>query len=236
MTGAQALIYARSRHGSSDFDRAARQQRVILSAPPPDGLRDDPAPALDELEDSLKSAVKTDIPPAKLPQLLELASRIDIANVRSFVFSPPLYADGSLAGLGERHRPNVGRIRAAVANAFNFDPSQEARARGGRRGGRPGLGRQRDRPARPARRTWPTTSTTAGSPPPPRTSARRARYPPTRSSASTTGPRSRLPKTIALLDRGLRRGGDPVTDPAVKVDVIVTIGTRTPKLQAPVTP
>ncbi len=31
MTGAQALIYARSRHGSDDFARGARQQRVILS-------------------------------------------------------------------------------------------------------------------------------------------------------------------------------------------------------------
>ena len=31
MTGAQALVYARSRHGSNDFDRASRQQRVILS-------------------------------------------------------------------------------------------------------------------------------------------------------------------------------------------------------------
>ena len=31
MDGAEALIYARSRHTSSDFDRAQRQQRVILS-------------------------------------------------------------------------------------------------------------------------------------------------------------------------------------------------------------
>ena len=31
MNGAQALHYARSRHGSNDFDRGARQQRVLLS-------------------------------------------------------------------------------------------------------------------------------------------------------------------------------------------------------------
>ena len=31
MTGAEALVYARSRHASDDFDRAARQQRVLLS-------------------------------------------------------------------------------------------------------------------------------------------------------------------------------------------------------------
>ena len=31
MTGAEALRYARSRHGSNDFDRGVRQQRVLLS-------------------------------------------------------------------------------------------------------------------------------------------------------------------------------------------------------------
>ena len=31
MDGAEALRYARSRHGSNDFDRGARQQRVLLS-------------------------------------------------------------------------------------------------------------------------------------------------------------------------------------------------------------
>ena len=49
MNGAQALIYARSRHTSSDFDRAQRQQRVILSireqADPGQGPgQPDPAP------------------------------------------------------------------------------------------------------------------------------------------------------------------------------------------------
>ena len=46
MNGAEALRYARSRHGSTDFDRGPRQQRVLLSlreqADPQDA---DPAPA-----------------------------------------------------------------------------------------------------------------------------------------------------------------------------------------------
>src|SRR5665647_2370792 len=90
MTGSQALIYARSRHGSDDFDRASRQQRVILS------LRQQAdfttlIQRLPDLVQSTSKAVKTDYPIAKLPQLIELASRIDIGNVRSFVFSPPYY-------------------------------------------------------------------------------------------------------------------------------------------------
>src|SRR5665647_727496 len=90
MSGSQALIYARSRHGSDDFDRASRQQRVILS------LRQQAdfttlIQRLPDLVQSTSKAVKTDYPIAKLPQLIELASRIDIGNVRSFVFSPPYY-------------------------------------------------------------------------------------------------------------------------------------------------
>ena len=56
MNGAEALRYARSRHGSNDFDRGVRQQRVLLS------LREqaDPQaliPQPPDLVQALKSAV-----------------------------------------------------------------------------------------------------------------------------------------------------------------------------------
>lgn len=233
MTGAQALIYARSRHGSSDFDRAARQQRVILSV----RAQTDFATILsrfDELKNSLKSAVKTDIPPAKLPQLLELASRIDIANVRSYVFSPPLYAT-DLWPVSSNVIPKVSRIRAAVANAFNFTPSQEA---------------ERVAVADEGAQVWVLNGTATRG----RASdvadyldyrglfASAPNQRPTGAVPADTvirvynGAELRLPKTIALLTEVFGVAVTPVTDPAVKVDVIVTIGTRTPKLQAPVTP
>jgi LCP family protein required for cell wall assembly len=129
MTGAQALIYARSRHGSNDFDRGARQQRVLIS------LREqsDPAaliPRLDDLIGALKSAVHTDIPVGLLPQLLQVASSVDTHNIRSYVFAPPLY--GSDAGYqsdprGYRIEPSISRMRKAVAEAFIVDPAAEAR-------------------------------------------------------------------------------------------------------------
>ena len=76
MDGAEALRYARSRHGSNDFDRGARQQRVLLS------LREqaDPQaliPHLPDLVNALKSAVSTDIPVNQLAPLLGLASQVD---------------------------------------------------------------------------------------------------------------------------------------------------------------
>jgi len=90
MTGAEALVYARSRHGSSDFDRAARQQRILVS------LRDQLdigtiLPRIDELAAALGQAVRTDIPREIVPQLLGLADSIDSRAIRSYVFAPPLY-------------------------------------------------------------------------------------------------------------------------------------------------
>ena len=91
MTGAQALIYARSRHGSNDFDRGLRQQRVLVS------LRDQMSAQaiianLPALVDALKGSVKTDIKTSDLPKLLALAESVDTKNIRSFNFAPPYFA------------------------------------------------------------------------------------------------------------------------------------------------
>ena len=235
MTGSQALIYARSRHGSSDFDRASRQQRVILS------LRQQTDFAtliqrLPELVQSTSSAVKTDYPIDKLPQLIDLASRIDIANVRSFVFAPPYYGvEGYPGGIYEL-TPNVARIRAAVAGAFNFDPHAEA---------------QRQAIAQEGAQVWVLNGTGAlGS------GAAVAGYldfrgiaasapnqrPPAGGVPANTvirvynGAGAKLPLTIALLQQVFGVKVQSVTDPTVRVDVIVTTGTNTPVLQAPAVP
>jgi LCP family protein required for cell wall assembly len=127
MTGSEALVYARSRHGSSDFDRAARQQRVILSLRQQADFATLARPdVLSALVKSTKGALKTDFPIDQLPQLLELAQRIDVGNVRSFVFSPPYYGtEGIVNGLYVL-QANVPRIRAAAKDAFDFDPRQQA--------------------------------------------------------------------------------------------------------------
>jgi hypothetical protein len=126
MDGSQALRYARSRHGSSDFDRGARQQRVLLSlreqADPQDLI-----PRLPELIDALSSAVSTDIPSNQLAPLLGLASQVDTKNIRSYVFAPPFYGVESARNAPVYYiRPNVSKIRAAVRDAFTADPADEA--------------------------------------------------------------------------------------------------------------
>jgi LCP family protein required for cell wall assembly len=127
MTGTEALVYARSRHsGQGDFDRAARQQRVLTS------LREQAdistlVPRIPQLVDALKATVRTDIPQAELAKMAGLAGSIDTHNIRSFVFTPPRYATEKLSGdpRGYVILPNVERMRAAVAAAFETDPQVE---------------------------------------------------------------------------------------------------------------
>ena len=126
MNGSQALRYARSRHTSDDFDRGARQQRLLMA------MREqvDPIeiiPRIEELTNALKSAVRTDIPPEELPKLLGLASEVDTRNIRSFVFAPPLYGTQVLKPARLHILPDTAKIRDAVERAFRGNPADEAR-------------------------------------------------------------------------------------------------------------
>lgn len=125
MTGAEALVYARSRHTSTDFDRGARQQRVLTS------LREQAdvaalVPRIPELLAALEATVRTDIPQDQLGKLAGLAAGVDTRNIRSYVFSYPRYGSQVLAPVYE-YRPDVRKIRTAVANAFKVDPRLEDR-------------------------------------------------------------------------------------------------------------
>jgi len=235
MSGSEALVYARSRHGSTDFDRASRQQRVLLS------LRQQADFAtliqrLPELVRSTSNAVKTDYPIAQLPQLIGLASRIDIGNVRSFVFSPPYYGVEADPGGIYTLSPIVPRIRAAVASAFDFDPLVEA---------------QRQAVAQEGAQVWVLNGTGGTG-----TAAAVAGYldfrgiaasapsqrPPAGAVPANTiirvynGAETKLSLTMALLEEVFGVKALPVTDPAVQVDVIVTTGGKTPTLEAPLIP
>jgi LCP family protein required for cell wall assembly len=133
MSGAQALIYARSRHGkngvgSDDYDRGARQQRLLVSLVAQTNVSA-LLPNLDKLIAAGKKAVQTDIPTSVLPRLLGLADKVDIKDIRSYVFAPPLYGtQGYFNGLFKLI-PNVQRIRQAARDAFRVDAKAEAQRR-----------------------------------------------------------------------------------------------------------
>lgn len=123
MDGSYALQYARSRHTSSDFDRGARQQRILVS------LREQTniatvLPQLDTLTAALKSSITTDIPRELVPQLLQVADKVDARSIRSVIFTPPYYQTEFLSSpRGYIIEPNMSRIRQAVKDAFTVDPA-----------------------------------------------------------------------------------------------------------------
>ena len=196
MTGAEALRYARSRHGSNDFDRGARQQRVLLS------LREqaDPQaliPRLPELVKALKQAVKTDIPANQLAPLLGLASRgrhqeHPLVRVRAAVLRRRSTCDARAATSSSR--TSAGSARRSRTRSRPTRPTRRSARALGRGGGR-GLGPQRHRATRGrGDDASPATSTTTAWPRRRRARSRRAPSRPTRRSSSTTAPRPSCPR------------------------------------------
>ena len=86
MDGELALKYARTRHGSSDFDRIQRQQQVIMAVH--DRVRQLALlarllPRLPQLVNSVDDAIQTDMPLGELWALGQLAREIDRDHVKA---------------------------------------------------------------------------------------------------------------------------------------------------------
>ncbi|MGI9646881.1 MAG: DUF6677 family protein [Acidimicrobiia bacterium] len=91
MDGHTALAYARSRHGSDDYNRMGRQGCVVEAtleqASPADLLLGFP-----RLAESLKTNLETDIPLEAVPDLIELLGKVDTDRVVSIRFIRPTYS------------------------------------------------------------------------------------------------------------------------------------------------
>jgi LCP family protein required for cell wall assembly len=235
MSGAEALVYARSRHGSSDFDRGQRQQRVLVA------IRNQVnvttvLPRIDELALAVGQAVRTDIPRELVPQLLGLAESIDSRSIRSYVFAPPAYqTENAESSRGYIVQPKVAQIRAAVKGAFSGDPALEntrealategARVwvlRGSSRGGSPAdiaayLGYLGMTASAPNQRGDTTTGT-------------KTRI------VVNNGAETRLTETIRVLESLFGTTVTPGTDPDGLADILITTGAETPALTPPPAP
>jgi hypothetical protein len=187
-------------------------------------------PRLPELVAALKKTVKTDIPIDQLDELLGLASEIDTADIRSYVFAPPRYQQEVLTGYWTL--PYVDRIRSAVKDAFRERAADEE---------------ERDALAAEGGRIWVLNGTSEA-----RRGARIAGYleyqglaassprqkPEGKVPANTritvyNGAESTVPKTVAYLEDLFGVKATLVDDPAVRVEVIVTVGRKTPDLVPP---
>jgi LCP family protein required for cell wall assembly len=235
MTGAAALDYARSRKSTSDFERGARQQRLLVS------LRQqlDVGSVLrniNPLAEAIGQSLRTDIPRELVPQLLGLAERVDTRSIRSVIFTPPFYQVETLSGpRGYIIQPRVSRIRAAIADAFNIDP---------------GFARARDALAEEGAEVWVLNgSGRTGE------AARLSEYlsylgiaasapnqkPDTTGLTATTvrvynGAETRFPLTVAALQQVFGVTVIPVVDAAMRTDFVIITTKATPQLTAPPAP
>lgn len=236
MDGSQALMYARSRHTSTDFDRGQRQQRLLLS------LKDQAdyqrlIAKLPDLVSALKSAVKTDIPVGELPQLLQLAQSVDSSKITSYVFAPSLYQREVISGDSRGYVliPKIDRIRAAVADAFVADPALEAgretvSAEGATIWVLNGSGQQGQAARIASYLEFHGLDASAPN-----------QKPDTQGLTTTrievfNGAEARLPETIKLLEAAFEVTAVPATDPATRVDIVITTSRRTPELTPPPAP
>lgn len=96
LDGKTALAYSRSRHTTNDFERAARQQQVLvalLARFNKPGVTVNVPKLLGGL-----SSLQTDIPDDKIPTLIEIARRSKAATVNSQVLQPPRFFTVSVSG------------------------------------------------------------------------------------------------------------------------------------------
>jgi len=103
MSGARALKYARSRMSTTDFDRAARQQDILVAVREK-ALSLNLLPRLPALLATMLDSFKTDISWDEIPQLAALAPQIDMSTMKRVVLQKPLVygykrADGAAVQL-----------------------------------------------------------------------------------------------------------------------------------------
>jgi LCP family protein required for cell wall assembly len=128
LDGKSALQYARSRHGTSDFARANRQQKVIV------GLRNralqlNMLSRAPELAGIISKSLSTDLSPVQMLALAKLLSQIDRDRIENLVIdqnyvSPFTGSDGAAL-----LAPNTPAIRAAIAATQRSAAHPEMRAK-----------------------------------------------------------------------------------------------------------
>lgn len=88
MNGARALAYARSRMSTTDFDRASRQQ-AILVAIKDKALSLNLLPKIPSLFATMMDSVRTDMSYGEMMELAALAPQIDMSSLKQVVLGKP---------------------------------------------------------------------------------------------------------------------------------------------------
>jgi LCP family protein required for cell wall assembly len=232
MNGSEALAYARARNKTNDFDRAERQQRVILSLRRQANLPLLLSPGrLQALVNAIKHAVHTDIPPDLFPQIAALGQEADTRAVRSLVFTPPIFQTECLSCYSLN--PKVSVIRRAVRAALSADPSKEIQAlEVAREGARVNVLNGSGKAGQAAETATYLASLGMNARVPTANNGRADKLTYQQTVVTVyNGAESRLPETVKVLEQTFGVNVVLANDPSVKVDVVVITGARTPALQ-----
>jgi LCP family protein required for cell wall assembly len=120
--GRTALAYVRSRKASNDYRRMARQ-RCFLSAVANQLDVSNVLRHFDNIASTVQHSVRTDIPLARVPDLIRLAGALDSKRTLTVTFGPPYIARRRKS---DRYPlPNIGRIRATARESI-LDPTPRA--------------------------------------------------------------------------------------------------------------
>ena len=239
MEGQEALGYARARHETSDFDRTARQQRVIASVREQLDLSALLAPGvIGDLLETFRSSIKTDIPPAKIPKLIQLAQEIDLDERISLVLDPPDYSETCYPCPPDGQyvlRANVAKIRKDVGNIFKRDRADVERATEMKSEGAivHVLNGTRNSNVRTTRISDVLDSFGVN-----------AIVPPVNAGAADSsdftetvitvynGAEQAMPSTIAFLERTFDVTAVTAEDPTQEADIVIVVGTGTPLIKS----
>jgi polyisoprenyl-teichoic acid--peptidoglycan teichoic acid transferase len=110
-----ALIFARSRKGDSDYGRAARQQQLVMAAV--DKVKKKGIDDLPKLLSIAKETVRTDLPRSQASRIFEIVSRANLAHAKRAVLGPKRF--GVLLG-GSAYQLDLKKVHAWIKR--NFPP------------------------------------------------------------------------------------------------------------------
>ncbi len=118
LDGQEALAYARTRTGTTDYDRMERQRCVISAAVNELDLQT-LVRVFPDLVDVIREHVVTDVPLEQLPDMVMLRDMIRTDRIISIGFTPPEFTSGETS-VGHT-MPDIVRIQDTVQHVFT-DP------------------------------------------------------------------------------------------------------------------
>jgi len=124
MNGQQALYYARSRKTTSDFDRARRQQRVLLAVR--DRVLDaNLLPRVPALWLAMRDVVDTNLKPGDIADLAKMGATFSGRDLTGMVIRYPLVTDWTTPQGGMVQLPDLPGINAALDRIWERAPLQQ---------------------------------------------------------------------------------------------------------------